>query len=111
MGFKDVSKAQSVDHPIGDDAKAVFPNAHTARLSRVFDVQGRTVQKWVNGDLETPQEVYDFLKQQQALLDEDFEFKSLADWVERQRARGVHDEVIAAWVNELYRSLTGETIR
>lgn len=111
MGFSDVSKKGIEFYAIRDEAQAVFPNGHTARLSRIFDVQSRTVQKWVAGDAETPQVVLDFLEKQQKLLDEGFDFKSLQGWVEVQKQRGVHPEVIAAWVNELYRSLTGENVR
>tara|TARA_A100001391_G_scaffold51157_1_gene31217 strand:- start:18791 stop:19126 length:336 start_codon:yes stop_codon:yes gene_type:complete len=111
MGFSDISRKEPTFYPAREEAESVFPNAHTARLSRIFDVQPRTVQKWINGDIETPQDVFDFLDAQQKLLDEGFDFKSLRGWVEIQKQRGVHPEVIAAWVNELYRSLTGENIR
>lgn len=119
MGFKDVSKRPTAsaeqartdkEYPfesLYDLAKEIFPNGHVARISRHFDVQHRTVQKWISGELKAPDDVVQWLEHQRALLDR-LKIHEVTDWADANIERGLDKEVVAAWLAHIYHQLVGD---
>ncbi len=96
-------------------AEQVLPDSATARMSRIFDVNQRSVQKWFNGSNDAPSHVIDFLNDHSAKLfhhvhgghegektapslDEE-----LAAIIAKYKRMGVHDEVLGAHLALIYK--------
>lgn len=53
-------------------AEQVMPDSASARLSRIFEVNQRTAQKWLSGQIEPPERVVQWLNATYAALYHDF---------------------------------------
>ena len=96
-------------------AEQVLPDSATARMSRIFDVNQRSVQKWFNGSNDAPQHVIDFLNDHSARLFHHVHAghegektapsldEELAAIVSKYKRAGVHDEVLGAHLALIYK--------
>lgn len=119
MGFKDVSKRSTAANeqrqtdkeypfePLRDRATQLFPNGHVARIARHFNVQTRTVQKWMSGELQAPDDIVAWIDHQLALAQK-LKIHEIEDWARENLDRGQDKEVVAAWISELYHQLIGD---
>lgn len=91
---------------IGD----LLPENASSRLARMLDVGQRTAQKWIAGP-PVPDDVMDTVSTQLALLAKTAFGARLHALIEECGAAGLHQEVIASHLSEVYGDMTGQSIR
>ncbi len=97
-------------------AEMLLPDSATARMSRIFDVNQRSVQKWLSGQNPAPTHVIDWMNSQGAIIgqienagiegaDEPTLEDEIDEVVGRYRRAGVHEEVVGAHLALAYKRL------
>ena len=91
----------------------LFPDSASARLSRAHGVAVRNAQKWINGAEVPPDHVLEFVEHQVSVLQglKPDPYDSLQAMVDSMIAAGLHQEVVAGLLSQLYDNLTGKSIR
>jgi hypothetical protein len=98
-----------------DDLKKLFRDSGSARLARALENSPRNTQKWANGTELPPDHAVEFVAEQTYILNGVKE-KGDPYLPFRQHAQtlidaGLHIEVVASMVSQLYEELTGKTVR
>lgn len=93
----------------------LFGGWSTSRFSRFLEVSPRTVQRWMkeNGgipDSEIPERIRWAVQEQQRIVDEIGLAQMIQDAVDTANANKVHPEVLAAFLENAYKRVTGRQI-
>ena len=91
-------------------ARDVFPAGTSARLARALDVHQRMAQRWLSGDMQPTPEAVAFVEDQDAALRNRNPTHDLNRLAEEWSTAGLHNEVIASHLADMFERLLGRKI-
>lgn len=87
-----------------------FPDRSSARAARFADVNQRTMQKWMSGESDVPENIADLIDHQGRIVDETNVRVHLDELVQDFLDAGGHPEVLGSILSALHMRVMGKPI-
>ena len=101
----------AIDRKLQSDMMRLFHEWNSTRIGRFFDVNPRTVQRWLKDSedpkaMAVPEDLKAMLSEQVEIEAREHFFDEMRDIIGAAQEAGMHPEVILAWLAVLHRDVS-----